>query len=240
MNQDINSNPPIAVPSTEFGALLFAILPCLRDTYRPLASFAYHFTELSKLKTMPPIPSMTNITNLDALIQDRNIVCQSLSFYGRVFRMPLLSTLGTLLQGFQFYQTYKDFLPGLVSSFQGEGAPSGDSLSGLFSMLGSLSGKPFAGGVPMDMFSSFFSQSTGTQEASPEPAKDEDSAPTPEPEQTPNDADTPSPVPEHRETEQTEELSSEPAPDLYDSLYEFLTPEQKKIYEQLMHTDNTP
>lgn len=240
MNQDINSNPPIAVPSTEFGALLFAILPCLRDTYRPLASFAYHFMELSKLKTMPSIPSMTNITNLDALIQDRNIVCQSLSFYGRVFRMPLLSTLGTLLQGFQFYQTYKDFLPGLVSSFQGDGAPSGDSLSGLFSMLGSLSSNPFSGGNPLDMFSSFFSQNPGTQEASSKPAKDEDSAPPPEPEQTPNDADTPSPISEHPKATKTEELPSEPASDLYDSLYKFLTPEQKKIYEQLMHTDNTP
>jgi hypothetical protein len=154
--------------------------------------------------------------------------------------MPLLSTLGTLLQGFQFYQTYKDFLPGLVSSFQGEGAPSGDSLSGLFSMLGSLSGNPFAGGAPMDMFSSFFSQNPGTQEATPEPEKEKDDAPSPEPEQAPNDADTPSPVSEHPKTKKTEELLSEPASDLYDSLYKFLTPEQKKIYEQLMHTDNTP
>ena len=30
------------------------------------------------------------------------------------------------------------------------------------------------------------------------------------------------------------EPSSDP---LYDSLYSFLTPEQQKIYEQLMHTD---
>lgn len=235
MNQDINSNPPIAVPSTEFGALLFAILPCLRDAYRPLASFAYHFTELSKLKTMPPIPSMTNITNLDALIQDRNIVCQSLTFYGRVFRMPLLSTLGTLLQGFQFYQTYKDLLPGLFSSFQGESTGSADTLSGLFSMLGSLSGNPFSGGNPMDMFSSAFSSFSGTQTSEPEQTKEETSTPPSEPEEETTDTDMPSPAPEP-----LTEAAAEPAPDLYDSLYEFLTPEQKKIYEQLMHTDNTP
>ena len=31
--------------------------------------------------------------------------------------------------------------------------------------------------------------------------------------------------------------SSAPTDDLYNSLYSFLTPEQQKIYEQLMHTD---
>ena len=44
MNQD-SSFPPMLPPSSEFGALLFAVLPCLTETYRPLASFAYHMTE---------------------------------------------------------------------------------------------------------------------------------------------------------------------------------------------------
>ena len=134
MNQD-SSFPPMLPPSTELGALLFAVLPCLQETYRPLASFAYHMTELTRLKSIPSVPSIASLSGIDTLITDKDIMLRSLSFYGKMFRMPLLSTIATLLQGMQFYRAYKDILPGLFSGMNGTGGTSPD----LFSMLGGLS-----------------------------------------------------------------------------------------------------
>ena len=140
MNQD-SSFPPMLPPSTELGALLFAILPCLKESYRPLASFAYHMIELSKLRTLPPMPPLSGISGVETLISDKDGVFRSLSFYGRMFRMPLLSTLASLLQTMQFYQAYKDIIPGLFSAASG-------GTSDLFSSLGGLS---------PDLLSSLFS-----------------------------------------------------------------------------------
>ena len=78
MNQD-SSFPPMLPPSTELGALLFAILPCLQESYRPLASFAYHMTELSRIKTIPSIPTLSGISSIDALITDKDGMLRSLS-----------------------------------------------------------------------------------------------------------------------------------------------------------------
>ncbi len=212
MNQD-SSFPPMLPPSSEFGALLFAVLPCLKENYRPLASFAYHMTELSKLKTIPSVPSLTGLSGIDALITDKDIMLRSLSFYGKLFRMPLLTTIATLLQGMQFYQAYKDILPGLFSAMGGAGsdpASSFGSMTGLFSGLGGLS---------PDMLSSLFSGGMGDFFS-----QGDDSCSQPE-------STNPSPTPD------TGTDAPPPSDELYNTLCSFLTPEQQKIYEQLMHTD---
>lgn len=214
MSQD-SSFPPMLPPSTELGALLFAVLPCLRDTYRPLGSFAYHMTELTKLKNIPAVPSPSGLSGLDAFITDKDILLHSLSFYGKMFRMPLLSTIATLLQGMQFYQAYKDILPGLFSGMTGAGSDPSSSFVGLspdlFSMLGGLS---------PDLLSSMFSGGFSSSENEAEPFKQ--------------------PTPDTCETEPVKQSTPETGTsddELYDTLYSFLTPEQQKIYEQLMHTD---
>ena len=236
MNLD-SSFPPMLPPSTELGALLFAVLPCLQETYRPLASFAYHMTELTKLKNIPSVPPLTGLSGIEALITDKDSMLRSLSFYGRMFRMPLLSTIATILQGMQFYQAYKDILPGLFSGMSGSGGASPD----LFSMLGGLS---------PDLMSSLFSgfagefsshvqepssSSTGTSEPAfrtTEPSEDTSAGATEPPGDMP--PETPADEPP---TQSSDPTGSSPADDLYNSLYAFLTPEQQKIYEQLMHTD---
>lgn len=252
MNQD-SSFPPMLPPSTELGALLFAVLPCLQETYRPLASFAYHMTELTKLKNISPIPSLTGLSGIDSLIADKDSMLRSLSFYGRMFRMPLLSTIATLLQGMQFYQAYKDILPGLFSGMSGSGGASPD----LFSMLGGLS---------PDLMSSLFSgfsggfSSHGTGPISSAAEASDQTTSTPKvsddisTESTPPEGDEPvpdiipkaSPLPDdalpatgsaEAAEPNVQAKSAAPADDLYNSLYSFLTPEQQKIYEQLMHTD---
>lgn len=272
MNQD-SSFPPMLPPSTELGALLFAVLPCLRETYRPLASFAYHMTELTKLKTIPSVPTFKGLSDIEALIADKDIMLRSLSFYGRMFRMPLLSTIATLLQGFQFYQTYKDILPGLFSGMNGSGGdPSSTfgSMAGLFSGLsglgsfgnsnGSEGSSPdlfsMLGGLSPDLLSSLFSGFSGgfsshgagpastpassTAEAEDHDASTSDNSNPIATESAPsenNESVPPATVPPAPAEPKEQENSSPPADDLYDSLYSFLTPEQQKIYEQLMHTD---
>ncbi len=146
MNQD-SPFPPMLPPSTELGALLFAALPCLQEGYQPLASFAFHLTELSRLKQLPPIPTVLPPKNMGALIADKEGMLRSLSFYGNLFRMPFLSMLASLLQGMQFYNTYKDLLPGLFSAVGNGGNSPFDSMTALFS---GLSG---TGGITPDMFS---------------------------------------------------------------------------------------
>lgn len=146
MNQD-SPFPPMLPPSTELGALLFAALPCLQEVYQPLASFAFHLTELSRLKQLPPIPTVLPPKNMGALIADKEGMLRSLSFYGNLFRMPFLSMLASLLQGMQFYNTYKDLLPGLFSAV-GDGSNSPfDSMTTLFSGLSGI------GGITPDVFS---------------------------------------------------------------------------------------
>lgn len=255
MNQD-SSFPPMLPPSTELGALLFAVLPCLQETYRPLASFAYHMTELTRLKNIPSIPPLTGISGIDALITDKDIMLRSLSFYGRIFRMPLLSTIATLLQGMQFYQTYKDILPGLFSGLGGSGGASGSGNSSpdLFSMLGGLSPD-----LLTSMFSGFsggFAPRNNTPSSSATDLSDtsiqtsdsntatSDSADPTQPSDGLFDESVPAPDAPPPETGSAESSTPTPptepsAPDdtLYDTLYSFLTPEQQKIYEQLMHTD---
>ncbi len=292
MNQD-SSFPPMLPPSTELGALLFAVLPCLQESYRPLASFAYHMTELTKLKTIPAIPPLSGLSGIEALITDKDIMLRSLSFYGKMFRMPLLSTIATLLQGMQFYQTYKDILPGLFSSMGAAGSDPTSSfrnMAGLFSGLGGLSS---AGGASPDLFSmlgglspdllsglisGFSGGSSSHDNSSFVPAPDNPTDTTHDPDNThPSEActDTTQPPdtvpvsvasvdspksdvftecseesPEHLTSETSESIPSGPSPsapdgitpsepsdDLFNSLYSFLTPEQQKIYEQLMHTD---
>ncbi len=247
MNQD-SSFPPMLPPSTEFGALLFAVLPCLTETYRPLASFAYHMTELSKLKKMPSMPSFSGISGIDALITDKDSMLRSLSFYGKLFRMPLLTTLATLLQGMLFYQAYKDILPGLFSTMGGVG---NDQPSSVGSMAGLFSG---LGGVTPDILSSLFSGGMGSffsqgddscsQPESTNPSSATNTAPAFTPESLP-----PAPEPDPSVTPGSDSETFSPATpdadadappssnDLYNTLYSFLTPEQQKIYEQLMHTD---
>lgn len=242
MNQD-SSFPPMLPPSTELGALLFAILPCLRETYRPLASFAYHMTELTRLKTIPTVPPLTGLSDIDALITDKDSMLRSLSFYGKLFRMPLLNTVATLLQGWQFYQAYKDILPMLFSgmgSSNGFGGTTSDT-SGtnsfdLFSMLGGLS---------PDLLSSLFSGFSGSSTS----YNSEPSPPSPEPPDSvtppPTSTNTPfEPIPPSDNSSDstfssadTATESSSPDDTLYNTLYSFLTPEQQKIYEQLMHTE---
>lgn len=236
MNQD-SSFPPMLPPSSEFGALLFAVLPCLNETYRPLASFAYHMTELSKLKTIPSVPSLTGLSGIDALITDKDIMLRSLSFYGKLFHMPLLTTIATLLQGMQFYQAYKDILPGLFSAMGGSG---NDQSSSFGNMAGLFSGP---GGLSPDMFSSLFSGGMGdffTQGGS----SDSHTETTAPPCTNPSSADEPdsSGTTNHSSeaaSSGTPDVPAEPpiTDDLYNTLYTFLTPEQQKIYEQLMHTD---
>ena len=260
MNQD-SSFPPMLPPSTELGALLFAVLPCLQDAYRPLASFAYHMTELTRLKSIPSIPQISGICGIDALITDKDIMLHSLSFYGRMFRMPLLSTIATLLQGLQFYQAYKDILPGLFSSTGSSGGDSSSafgSMAGLFSGLGSMTGSgssspdlfSILGGLSPDLLSSLLSGFTGNpaphsnenppasaeaDKQASEPPLSEDASVSADPyNDSAQSQDTAS-----RETATGEIASEETVADdsLYNTLYSFLTPEQQKIYEQLMHTD---
>ena len=266
MNQD-SSFPPMLPPSTELGAILFAVLPCLQETYRPLASFAYHMTELTRMKTIPSVPPLTGLSGIDALITDKDIMLRSLSFYGRMFRMPLLSTIATLLQGMQFYQNYKDILPGLFSGM-GAGGDSGSPFGGmnglspdLFSMLGGLSPdllsslfSGFSSGFTPhgNVFSSPSPESTGTTAEPPLPPEtptsanvsDEsiqslDNSSTSDSDefvQAPNAASTDAISPEPPSPDNQSETTP-PSDELYDTLYSFLTPEQQKIYEQLMHTD---
>ena len=253
MNQD-SSFPPMLPPSTEFGALLFAVLPCLTEPYRPLASFAYHMTELSKLKKMPSVPSFSGLSGIDALIADKDSMLRSLSFYGKLFRMPLLSTIATLLQGMQFYQAYKDILPGLFSGMSGAGTdPSSSfgSMAGLFSGLGGLSpdlmSSLFSGGMG-NFFTQGGSSDSHTETTAP-PCTNPSSADEPEPSvAAKNDSTAASQAESQTESTPAWESTSakEPEPsvatdtgsdDLYNTLYSFLTPEQQKIYEQLMHTD---
>lgn len=241
MNQD-SSFPPMLPPSSEFGALLFAVLPCLKENYRPLASFAYHMTELSKLKTIPSVPSLTGLSGIDALITDKDIMLRSLSFYGKLFHMPLLTTIATLLQGMQFYQAYKDILPGL---FSGPGGAGNDQSSSVGSMAGLFSG---LGGLSPDMFSSLFSGGMGDffsqgnnsysnfETAASQPTTD--NTPSPSSSSEPDSSGTTNHSSEAASSG-TPDVPAEPPPtdDLYNTLYTFLTPEQQKIYEQLMHTD---
>lgn len=274
MNQD-SSLPPMLPPSTELGALLFAVLPCLQETYRPLASFAYHMTELSRIKTIPSLPSLSGLSGIDALITDKDGMLRSLTFYGKLFRMPLLSTIATLLQGMQFYRVYKDILPGLFSgmgSSDSDPASAFGSMASLFSGLGGFggsnaSGTPggnasdlfsMLGGLAPDLLASLFSGfsggSTSQSEASAEKTSkkttgnstvaedsniDTDLSDTsyPPPE-TVNVTDIPNVTAPFPEASPSTEAAPEPSSDsLFDSLYSFLTPEQQKIYEQLMHTD---
>lgn len=251
MNQD-SSFPPILPPSTELGALLFAVLPCLQECYRPLASFAYHMTELTKLKNIPSVPNLSGISGIDALITDKDNMLRSLSFYGKMFRMPLLSTLANLLQALQFYQTYKDMIPGLLSAFGGgtEASASPD----LFSMLGGLS---------PDILSSFFGGSSTPSGSNTSPTSEQtqpasDIPPANESKQAPSDAASAAegeataagnaPPADAKDTTadapvaesigaDTPVTATESGNELFDSLYSFLTPEQKEIYDRLMHTD---
>lgn len=298
MNQNSNSYPPILAPSSELGALLFAALPCIRETYRPLASFAFHMTELSRLKNLSAMPPLSGFNNIDSLITDKETLLRSLSFYGNLFHMPLLSTIANLLQAMQFYNAYKDILPGLFSSMGGNSAPT-DSMAGLFSGLGGLSPDMLSslGGLSPELLSSllsgfspssggssFSSSSSGTPaSAAPSPASEaateavsestseatsetdfEAASGTPletsasesssygfsdgtvsADKNTADDSDFSSPenhtepsAPSKEDTVQTAgNNTSDTSYDLYDSLYSLLTPEQKAIYEQLMHTD---
>lgn len=251
MNQD-SSFPPMLPPSTELSALLFAVLPCLQESYRPLAAFAYHMTELTKLKNIPSVPNLSGISGIDALITDKDNMLRSLSFYGKMFRMPLLSTIANLLQALQFYQTYKDMIPGLLSAF---GGGTEDSASpDLFSMLGGLS---------PDILTSLFSGSSNPSGSNTSPASEHthpapDTTPANESKQDFSDAvsvsetdadsagnDTGSELNDTICDSPTAEPISSDAPppvtesgdELFDSLYSFLTPEQKEIYDKLMHTD---
>lgn len=298
MNQNSNSYPPILAPSSELGALLFAALPCIRETYRPLASFAFHMTELSRLKNLSAMPPLSGFNNIDSLITDKETLLRSLSFYGNLFHMPLLSTIANLLQAMQFYNAYKDILPGLFSSMGGNSAPT-DSMAGLFSGLGGLSPDMLSslGGLSPELLSSllsgfspssggssFSSSSSGTpapaapspaSEAATEAVSESTSEATSETDfeaasgtpletsasesssygfsdgtvsadkNTADDSDFSSPenpaepsAPSKEDTIQTAgSNTSGTSYDLYDSLYSLLTPEQKAIYEQLMHTD---
>jgi len=296
--QNSNSYPPILAPSSELGALLFAALPCIRETYRPLASFAFHMTELSRLKNLSAMPPLSGFNNIDSLITDKETLLRSLSFYGNLFHMPLLSTIANLLQAMQFYNAYKDILPGLFSSMGGNSAPT-DSMAGLFSGLGGLSPDMLSslGGLSPELLSSllsgfspssggssFSSSSSGTpapaapspaSEAATEAVSESTSEATSETDfeaasgtpletsasesssygfsdgtvsadkNTADDSDFSSPenpaepsAPSKEDTIQTAgNNTSGTSYDLYDSLYSLLTPEQKAIYEQLMHTD---
>lgn len=250
MNQD-SSFPPMLPPSTELGALLFAVLPCLQESYRPLASFAYHMTELTRLQNIPSVPPLTGLSGIDALVADKDRMLRSLSFYGRMFRMPLLTAIASLLQGMQFYQAYKDILPGLLSGFGGSGGTNdaGGFSPDLFSMLGGLSPDLLSG-----LFSGFSgggpSSSGSSDPASQSPNTSAPFADTDETTKTDSTADTVSASDASADAVQssttaptaeampfTEPATSEPSDPLFDSLYSFLTPEQQKIYEQLMHTD---
>ncbi|MBR6538134.1 MAG: hypothetical protein IKT67_13135 [Lachnospiraceae bacterium] len=236
MNQD-SSFPPMLPPSTELGALLFAVLPCLQETYRPFAAFAYHMTELTRLKNIPAMPPLSGISGIDTFITDKDIMLRSLSFYGRMFRMPLLSAIATLLQGMQFYRTYKDILPGIFSGIGGaaQDPAAFERMAGLFSGLGGLGGTTgqgnpspdlfsMLGGLSPDLLSSLFS---GFSTASS--TEKDTAASSSENNDTENSAEP---------SEQTEQTSTTATDDtMYNTLYSFLTPEQQKIYEQLMHTD---
>ncbi|MCH5272822.1 MAG: hypothetical protein J1E35_04040 [Lachnospiraceae bacterium] len=291
MNQNFNSPPPILAPSSELGALLFAALPCIHENYRPLASFAFHMTELSRLKNLPPMPPLSKLNNIDSLIADKETFLRSLSFYGNLFHMPLLSAIANILQAMQFYRAYKDILPGLFSAMGGNGGAA-DSMSGLFSGLGGLSPDILSafGGLSPELLSSLlsgFSSSAFNASSSDGAKPDNNSAdffhaggeaadfsrevPEPdEPVHNPSVSESDEPLqsfsasepeeppqsfsvsgPEESETSVFEQAAesntsasdtsaSDTSFDLYDSLYSLLTPEQKAIYEQLMHTDQTP
>lgn len=268
MNQNFSSLPPILAPSSELGALLFAALPCIHETYRPFASFAFHMAELSRLKSLPAMPPISNLNNIDSLIADKETLFRSLSFYGNLFHMPILSTIANLLQAMQFYKAYKDILPGLFSAMGGNSAPA-DSMAGLFSGLGGQSPDIFSalGGLSPEMLSSllsgFSSPSAGTPFGMPssETASTGTSSGTPSFETAstgtfsgisssggtaeestasaqPDSAEaSPSEEPETAFSQAAENSASDTSYDLYDSLYSLLTPEQKEIYDQLMHTD---
>lgn len=249
MNQD-SSFPPMLPPSTELGALLFAALPCLQETYRPLASFAFHFTELSKLRQLPAVPPISQFKNIDAFIADKEGLSRSLSFYGTLFRMPLLSTIANLLQGIQFYKAYKDILPGLFSAMNGNtgNASSFDSMAGLFSGLGGGTSDLFSalGGLSPEFLSSMFSGFSGSPSSNTCTSSDT-CASSAEKEETPRETESHT----TQDNDKPDDLSAETCPEappqdppcesdsdaLYNSLYSFMTPEQKEIYEQLMHTD---
>lgn len=258
MNQD-SSLPPMLPPSTELGALLFALLPCLQEPYRPIASLAYHITELSSLKKIPSVPSFQSLTHPENFITDKDHMFRSLTYYGKMFRMPLLSTIATVLQALHFYNTYKDlfsvFFRRDSSSSDAPNMPFGnigDLLAGLsgFSEPGGNLGNSFPDGFPTeensgDFLSSLFSvfsgssayHSSGTSEENFPPVAESVSEMSPLPEEYPP------PATEDTFTENdfpdSLEAFSEGSSDLYDNLYALLTPEQKEIYDKLMNTDET-
>ncbi len=231
MNQDFSSSfPPILTPSSELGALLFAALPCIHEAYRPLASFAFHMAELSRLQRLPAIPPLSQLHNVDAFISDKENLLRSLSFYGNLFHMPLLSTLASLLQAMQFYKTYKDILPGLFSAMNGSGG-SADGMAGLFSSLGGLS---------PDLLSSLFSGFSGqsfekSSFGDTEANKTEQAVPA-DTDQTKEDSESAA-AKDNDLPDTSASNNNSGSSDLFDTLHSLLTPEQKELYEQLMHTD---
>lgn len=277
MNQD-SSFPPILPPSTELGALIFALLPCLKEAYRPFASFTYHMTELSRLKRIPASPPLSGVSSVDTLISDKDMLLHSLSYYGKLFHMPLLSTIANLLQAIQFYKTYQEILPGLFSAMGDTGNSDKtssplESMAGLFSGLGGAGGSlanlfSNLGGLSPDLLSSLFSGFSGSSSAcsgaspdkcdegtheSPSPCTGDSSealspctedsmetfSPTPDSSQGTSDVPDEEPVKVYTETDTNpaDAARRDSSDDLYNSLYAFLTPEQKKIYEQLMHNE---
>ncbi len=238
MNQD-SSFPPMLPPSTELSALLFAVLPCLREPYKPLASFAYHITELTKLKSLSPVPPFSGSSGIESLISDKDAMLYSLSFYGKLFHMPLLSSIASLLQAMQFYHAYKDILPGLFSAMGNENAsPSFDHMAGLFSGLGGNSSDLASslGKLSPELLASLFSGNFSAESASP--ATQQASSATTPPVQEPPTEEVPAPPSkEPSSSDSSPEAAPAASQDLYDSLSALLTPEQKEIYELLMNTE---
>lgn len=156
-----SNNPPIFSPSSNISALLFALLPCVHESFLPLFRFLFLSLELSGQNlsgfTVPPINSSPKEL-LDTIFPDKDTLLKSLNFYGTLFRIPLLNTLSGLLQALHFYENYKDIFSTLFAgqeSFSreasaGEGASS-DTLSRLLSGLGNISPEVLDG--LMGMFS---------------------------------------------------------------------------------------
>lgn len=144
-----SNNPPIFSPSSNISALLFALLPCVHESFLPLFRFLFLSLELSGQNlsgfTVPPINSSPKEL-LDTIFPDKDTLLKSLNFYGTLFRIPLLNTLSGLLQALHFYENYKDIFSTLFASQEsfsreasaGEGASS-DTLFRLLSGLGNMS-----------------------------------------------------------------------------------------------------
>ena len=238
MNSDhLTNHPPIYSPANDWSALLFASIPCVSEPFRPVFTLLYLLSEFtardfSKLSLPPRSHSTKEL--FDTVFPDRDTLLRSLSFYGAAFHTPLLNTLANLLQAFQFYSTYKDLFSGLFSGFSAAPSSGPDEsaspLSALFSGPDGLSPEFLNALSLINMPAGNSASATAPEHTSTSPSNKSASPP--------DKADAPS---NEAATSLQEDFPAKEVPqnnhDVFDELFQMLTPEQQAIYDKLMQTD---